>query len=625
MSTCDDHPARNGASYEPEDAVNEPAPASLYVESTFNDSWSRLPFDPSSAPLTNDTLATLSGRVQALAARLDALEPKLREVRLRADTLAIISNARTASPPLSASLPQDSPLQIGAHTVSVPRTEPSSRSSTGAKSTIRRNFLSMLSSQVATMILALATVSIVPKYLGAQTFGAFSFATAFVALFTTVALLGSAQFLVKTIARDNTTLGPYVFNALVMKLTIATLLATIGIAIAHVSGYPHQTILLIEIGCLSILPAALNDVVSAALQGVERMGRLAFWTAVQQYIAGAIAIGLLLLHKGVIAYTLVLAIAGVIPLVANGYHLWPSVRGEISLDLRLWRAIAVGGMPFFLWAVVLFIYGSIDILMLQAMTNSTVVGWYNLAYRWVNIPIVLPAILVTVLFPSLSSRALVDGRHFSDSVNKAIKVVVFAGVPMAVGLALVANDVIQLVNYGSGFAQAAPLLRILAFHIPLVAMDMVLATALTAKDRQKAWLVVGCVAAVVNPILNLFAIPLASRSFHNGAMGAAIVTVVTEVVMMIGALKLRPLGVLDRGTAFFLVRCIAASLIMVPAVLLAAGQPLVVKIFIGTVSFLLGAAMLRLISIRSCQYAVRETMTMLRNRRQVHRFASAAD
>ena len=40
--------------------------------------------------------------------------------------------------------------------------------------------------------------------------------------------------------------------------------------------------------------SALAEVLAAGLQGTERFGKLAFWSAVQQYVSFGIAIGLLL-------------------------------------------------------------------------------------------------------------------------------------------------------------------------------------------------------------------------------------------------------------------------------------------------------------------------------------------
>jgi O-antigen/teichoic acid export membrane protein len=456
----------------------------------------------------------------------------------------------------------------------------------------------MLFSQGATMLLAVVTVSLVPRYLGPQTYGALTFAYTFVLLLTSIAFLGSNPFLVKVIARDPANMGAYLFNGLAMKVLLGSFLTLVAIAVSRLAGYPQQTALIILVLCLGMILGALNDILAAGLQGVERMGRLALWSGVQQYVTTALAVGLLLAHKGVVIYVLVTVVGGLIPLLANGYHLWPATRGARRLDVRLWRAIAVGGMPFFLWGAILLVYGSIDIVMLQGMTNSDVVGWYGLAYRWVGIPVVLPAILATVTLPSLSSLASVDKARFALIVNRALQIVLLVAIPMAVGTALIASDIIGTMHYPVGFDRSALLMRVLAIHIPIVALDMILAVALTANDRQKAWLAVGCVAVVFNPTLNLFAIPFTTHRFGDGAIGASVVTVATELVMLVGAIYLRPPGVLDRQTLSVGLRCLGAAAIMVPAVLLAAALPLPLKILIGVVTFGAGAVALRLVSPR---------------------------
>jgi peptidoglycan/LPS O-acetylase OafA/YrhL/O-antigen/teichoic acid export membrane protein len=594
--------------------VSEANPKSVHAETSSDDEFYHLFGGSSSATLNLETSAGLPARLQALEARLNKLEPRIKEVRRYAGALVVTEPARTSSVETRSS---------EAGYPCAPKAAESHPPTAGGMSRIRRNLLSLLLSQGATMILGLVTVTIVPKYLGQQTFGTFAFATTFIGLFGVVSLLGSNPFLVKTIARDPDLLGDYVFNGLAMKIVLGFLLSAIAIAIAHQAGYPPQTVRIIEVGCLGMTLAALSDVLSSALQGIERMGRPALWTAIQQYATGAIAIGLLVAHKGVVVYSLVVAVAVVIPLIANGYHLWPMIRGHMRLNFDLWRVIAIGGLPFFFSTALLLIYGSIDIIMLQGMTNSAVVGWYSLAYRWVGIPIALPLILATVVLPSLSSLAFVNEAEFRRIVNRALQVALFAAIPMAVGIALVSGDIIRLLHYPAGFEHSVVLMRILAIHIPIVAMDMVLAITLAARDRQKAWLVVSCVAVLFNPTVNLIAIPLSSRHLGDGAIGAAIVTVATELVMMLGAIYLRPAGVLDRKTTSFLLRSVVAAIIMVPVVEASAGLPLGAKILVGMATFACSAWALRLLSLRSASDRLMRVMGPLRGQRLQRNISNA--
>jgi hypothetical protein len=122
---------------------------------------------------------------------------------------------------------------------------------------------------------------------------------------------------------------------------------------------------------------------------------------------------------------------------------------------------------------------------------------------------------------------------------------------------------------------------------------------------------------VLNPIACIFAIPATMRAFDNGAIGAAIVTVGTEVFIMTGALLLRPPGVMDRPTVSAAVRFGAAGLVMIPALWIARDLPLLVEVVVGVVSYLVASVAFGAVSVADLQRAVREiyeTVGSLRSR-----------
>jgi O-antigen/teichoic acid export membrane protein len=182
--------------------------------------------------------------------------------------------------------------------------------------------------------------------------------------------------------------------------------------------------------------------------------------------------------------------------------------------------------------------------------------------------------------------------------NKALMLVTFVGLPVAAGIAIVAEDMFDLL-YGDKFDNSVILVQIIAFHIPVVAIDMILGMILFASDRQRQWVLVGCAAAVLNPILNLFAIPYTRDHYDNGAIGAAITTIVTEMIMMFGGFRLRRHGVLDRWTAGYMLRCVGATIPMVVIVLALGDVPLPVKIGVGIAVFIASSILFRTASRRN--------------------------
>ena len=353
------------------------------------------------------------------------------------------------------------------------------------------------------------------------------------------------------------------FNTLVMKVCLGGVLAVLAITLSNVIGYNGQIRAIIAIGCVGMITLALNDTLTAALQGLERMARPAAWGVLQQYVTSGLGILVLLTGRGLVLYAVTLSCCGIVSLVPNLRYLWPELRDHLRIDAAVWRTVFLGGLPFASWAAISLFYGYVDILMLQAMTDDATVGWYGVAWAWVGFPAFFSALVVAVFLPSLSAEGAAESANFSVLANKALRLVMFVGAPAAAGIALVAQPTLALL-YPPDFQNAVPLLRILALHIPFVAMDMILGIALIARDRQKQWLIVGCLAAVFNPVVNLGLIPFTTRVFDNGAIGAAVATVATEGLMMAGAIYLRPKGVLDRTTAGFLGRCLLAAVCILP-------------------------------------------------------------
>jgi O-antigen/teichoic acid export membrane protein len=461
---------------------------------------------------------------------------------------------------------------------------------------IKRNLGWLLFSQTATWGVSVVLLLIAPRKLGDNAFGQLSFAMVYVSFFELVALFGTGTYLTKVVARDTSSVGRYVFNTVVLKTCLSLALIAVALGLGVVIGFSDEMLLLVATYCMGMFFNALNNGLIGGMQGLQRMRRLALWDLARAYIGGALGLLVLFTHGSLVLYGLVFNLACVIPLVANAQALWPTLRQNRRVEFSLWRAVLVGGVPFFIWSALLVVYGTIDIPLLQAFSGSEEVGWYTLAYRWVSMPVFFAASVATAFFPALSAQNVHVPEVFARTANRALQLVVLVATPAAIGIALLAEPFLHMV-YGAEFNQAIPLMRILALHIPVVGMDIVLGTVVVAADRQRQWVIVGAIAALFNPLLNLVAIPVTERMFDNGAIGAAVITVLTELILMVGALRLRPAGVLDRPTARHLVRIVAASLAMVPVVLVLHDLPFGLLVAVGMATYGLASLALRTISL----------------------------
>jgi O-antigen/teichoic acid export membrane protein len=476
-------------------------------------------------------------------------------------------------------------------------------------SRIHRNIFWLLVSQVATWFATLAALIIVPNKLGSTDLGTYAFATGYVLFFTLIASLGTATYISRAVARDHRLLGPYVWNGVLLKVVLWLFLSVIAMGLAYVLGNRGQTLTIIAICCVGMLPTILAEVFAGGLAGIQDMARPAMWSAAQVYFQTGAGVLVLLLGGDVVAYAAVTTLGTLIPFIANWLLVRRHLDGHRSIDPKVWRLLVVGGIPLLALTFLNMIYGSVDVPILHSMVGSEPVGWYGVALKWAGIPVFATTAVVAAYFPAFSQHGKPIDEHFAPLVNRAIYLVLMVSIPACVGLFFVADDLIHLI-YRNGYDQAIVLVRILAVGIPIMGMDTVLGTALVASDRVRRYLWVAASAAVLNPTLCFVLIRVTDQRYSNGAIGAAIITVATELWVMLGALRLRSPGVMARPDVIHLARILAASAVMIPVLLLASGLPLVAQVALGVLVYGAAALGIGVISVAE----IRELISRFTNR-----------
>ncbi len=449
---------------------------------------------------------------------------------------------------------------------------------------LRKNMLHLLVFQVLTWFVSFLFLIVGPRRLGTDAIGAYTYSVAYVGFFTLIAGLGTATLLTRDIARDRSRLSQLVYNATLLKVLSAIVVPAVGIVFAWMIGNSGDRFTLIVLGFVAMAFATVAEVAISSLYGLEIISGPAFLGVVQMYIANGIGVIAIVMGYDVIVYGAIVTLAAFVPLVASYAMLRPHLHRPVHVDSNVWRHLLRDGIPLMTLVVFNVIYGTIDVPILGAITDDHTLGLYGVAYRWVGIPIFITTAVVTSYFPRFSAHGSPMTPEYPRLVNQAVRIVMLAAVPASIGLAMVADDLVHLVykpdQYGS-----ISLIQILSVHIPLAAMDTVLATALIAADRQRRYLYVALGAAILNPILCVILIHWALNRYGNGAIGAAIVTVATEAYILVGALRLKAPGVFDRASTVNVVRIIAAGLVMVPLLIAGGSLPLFVQVVLGAASY----------------------------------------
>lgn len=429
----------------------------------------------------------------------------------------------------SASTSLESPLHAVDVVSAAPVEERAGRPSEAGQR-VARNLGALFGGQAITWTMTLIWTLVVPRALGAVGFGILVSAQSVAGVLGIVLGMGTRNYLVRETVIDRPAGPKLVGTAIALRLAVAPMVGLAAVVWARLAHYGHDaTVVLYLITAMTIL-MLLTEPLQAAFQAIERMKYLAFADIVNKSAQSIIGIALVLLGFKVVGIAIDMAVMAVVVLFLTFWWLRPHFQIDLKTNVNLMAHMTKQSVAY--WAFGLFgmIYFWIDTIMLSLMTRSEVVGWYGASTQLFQTLMFLPVLIQTAWLPRLVGAFVNGRRELVETARAPVELVLVIGVPLAVGVALVADPLIHVV-YGPGFAQAVPVMMILAICIPLIYLNIILASVLLAAKRQVVWTAVMAGAAVVNPLMNLVLIPLTEQRYHNGAIGAAISLVLTELVM----------------------------------------------------------------------------------------------
>ena len=185
---------------------------------------------------------------------------------------------------------------------------------------------------------------------------------------------------------------------------------------------------------------------------------------------------------------------------------------------------------FLLFSVMVFtsIYNLLDTTILGFLADNASVGYYTVASKIGKIPISLIMVLVPVMLPRIAVEFKNENHLEIDRlITKTLQFVILLGVPIGIGLYLLAPEIIILFS-GQEFSSAITTLRIMCPVVLIIGMTTNFSTQLLipmGKDKDLLSAVI--FGTLVSFILNIVLIPIFKEN------GAAISNLVAELVVLV--------------------------------------------------------------------------------------------
>jgi O-antigen/teichoic acid export membrane protein len=383
----------------------------------------------------------------------------------------------------------------------------------------------LLASRVVVAASGLAGVAISTRYLGPADFGQLTVAIVFVSVFGFFTDAGLYTVAARELAKhpeDERRLLANVFS-MGLILTAATVVVALGVMAVVYGGSGDDLVRTgVVILTVQMLASPFGGAASAYLIAHQRAGAIAFAATLASlvFIGGLFAV--IEFDFGFAGLAACFAASGLIslllPLAVGG------VRLGWARDPAVWRQMLRWAIPQAGVLVLGVIYFRLDTFLLSFLSSDAEVGLYGVAYRVLEVLIVVPVYLMTTLFPEIA-RQRPHAARLNEIVQGAFSSVVLAGVPLVIVFAAFAEEIVAVAG-GPRYAEASPVLRVLVVAVAILFVNTVFFQSLVALNRQRNLFMLLLGVLVGNVALNLALIP------PLGAMGAALALVVTEAAAL---------------------------------------------------------------------------------------------
>lgn len=416
----------------------------------------------------------------------------------------------------------------------------------GERHRLVRNFGALFGAQLVTWTMTLLWTLVGPRLIGPGQFGIINTALSVGGVLLIFAGLASSVYLVREIVSRPGEQEKLMGTAIVLKLMLAPLMLIGAVTFVIFAHYGHEQTVAVYMAAAGSIALLVVDVQTGAFQSLERMHYIAYGNIIQKTGQSLIGIALAVAGlgaTGIVANTTVLAFVVVL---LQFTWLRRYMRIDFRTNARRIKSMAKQSTPFWATGVFFTFYLWIDTILLSLLTNSTVVGWYAAAATLATTMMFLPQALATTWLPRLVAAFNSSEQELFRMARTPVTLVLLTGVPIAAATAMAAHEIIYVL-YGSAYDKAIPVMVILAFFIPPTYVNIMTNQVLIASGRQMiaTWTMVG--AAIVNPLLNLVLIPFAQHHYHNGAIGAAIALMLTEVLIAVVGLVIVGRHIYDRN------------------------------------------------------------------------------
>ncbi len=393
--------------------------------------------------------------------------------------------------------------------------------------TVARNTAYLFASEIVTKVLSFFLIIAMARILGDVVIGKYFFAVAYVGTFMIFSDFGVTTLMFREVSKNTALAQRYFSNVFTFRTITAIAVLIIAVVAVPLSGKSA------EIGTVVALVAAyflLTEMIQPfriLFNAYEKLQYYALTSILQIFILALFGVLVLFMGHGLIEVLYIFIFSYLASLIAAIAVLNKRfVRFRPEIDIQFWKFLVRKSWPFWMTGLFMVVYTRVDTLMLTAMKDYAVVGWYNAALKMVEALNFIPFVLIGAIFPALAKFSS-GQRLLSDKLYKKTFYYLFLIIlPIAIGTTMLAERIIFFI-YKEQFLNASAALQILIWAEMFFFASFLTGYLLNAIDKAKLFTLTAGITLLANAALNAVLIPM-FKTYE----GAAIATVATQAVNM---------------------------------------------------------------------------------------------
>jgi len=377
----------------------------------------------------------------------------------------------------------------------------------------------LFAERILRMILGLFVGIWVARYLGPERFGLFSYAQAFVGLFSAIATLGLNGIVIRELVKYPEKEKELLGTAFVLKVFGAVLtlvLLYISINFTSNNSYTNSFIFIIA---SAVIFQSFN-IIDFHFQAKVMSKYIVYTNSFSLLLSSLLKIILILNNASLISFAWVVLFDSIV--LSLGYLYWYFRVEEnfflfqVVFSFELAKSLLKDSWPLILSGIVIAIYMKTDQIMIKEMLGNEAVGQYSAAVRLSEAWYFIPMIISSSLFP-----AILNAELYYERLQKLYDLMVIIALSIAFPMTFLSDGLINLL-YGNAYQEASSILMIHIWTGVFVFLGVASGKWFVIENLQKYSFYRTLAGAIVNICLNFILIP------KYNIYGAAIATLVAQ-------------------------------------------------------------------------------------------------